>query len=627
NGTVTVTLANNPSHLEAVDPVVEGATRALQTDHSQPVPLHDVRKAAPILIHGDAAFPGQGIVAEVFNLQSLPGYQTGGTIHIIANNQVGFTTDPRDSRSTRYASDLAKGFDVPIVHVNADDVEACIWAVRLAVEFRKQFGRDAVIDVIGYRRFGHNEQDEPAYTQPEMYDVIKAHPTARELFANKLIAQGVLPKEQADELVAQATAQLQEAHRSVKGDTKHDLAGMLAKLTATPVEAAGALKVDEAQLRAWSDELVTVEPGFNTNKKLQTQFDRRKAGIAERGVMDWGMSEALAFASLITGGTPVRITGQDTERGTFSHRHAVLHDPSTGARYVPLQHLSSAKASFEIQNSPLSEYACLGFEYGYSATVPRGLVLWEAQFGDFNNGAQIIIDQFIAAGQAKWGQTARLTLLLPHGYEGMGPEHSSARLERFLQLAAEGNLRVANLSNASNYYHLLRQQATMPQPVPLVVMTPKSLLRQEAAGGRIDEMANGKFRPVIDDPNVKDKNKIERILLCTGKIYHDLTQHELYAKMERTAIVRIEQLSPLPYQQILDFIATYPNAKKLVWVQEEPKNMGARAYVRRRLIERMKDVMEIDYVGRPYRASPSEGYPGAHAVEQERLIKEALTEA
>jgi len=624
-GAITVTLANNPSHLEAVDPVVEGSTRALQTDHSQNMPSQDVRKAAPILIHGDAAFIGQGIVSEVFNLQSLPGYQTGGTIHIIANNQVGFTTDPRDSRSTRYASDLAKGFDVPIVHVNADDIDACIWAVNLAIEFRKRFARDVLIEIIGYRRFGHNEQDEPAYTQPGMYGRIKNHPTARELFANKLVAQGVLSKEQVEELVAQATERLQEAHRSVKG--KHDVAGMLAKIgVKAAVEAAHLEKVTKDQLLAWSNELIAVPDGFAANKKLQTQFERRKALIAEKGVMDWGMAEALAFASLLSVGTPIRITGQDTERGTFSHRHAVMHDPSSEGEYIPLQHLPAAKASFEIQNSPLSEYACLGFEYGYSASVPKALVLWEAQFGDFNNGAQIIIDQFIAAGQAKWGQTARLTLLLPHGYEGMGPEHSSARLERFLQLTAEGNLRVANLSTATNYYHLLRQQATMAQPVPLVIMTPKSLLRQEVAGGRIDEMAGGKFQPVIDDPNVADKNKIERLVLCSGKIYHDLTAHELHGQLKKTAIVRIELLSPLPYIEINDIIATYPNLKKLVWVQEEPKNMGARAYVRRRLIERKRDTLEIDYVGRPYRASPSEGYPGAHAVEQERLLKEALTE-
>ncbi len=490
--------------------------------------------------------------------------------------------------------------------------------------FVSSFSATSCWSLIGYRRFGHNEQDEPAYTQPEMYERIKTHPSSRELFANKLVAQGVLSKEQADELVTEATARLQEAHRSVKG--KHNIAGMLAKLAHNGTHSAPIVKVSSDDLLAWSDELVTVPEGFTINRKLQTQFDRRKAIIHERGTMDWGMAESLAFASLLSEGIPVRITGQDTERGTFSHRHDVVHDPQTGAEYTPLQHLRGAKASFEIHNSPLSEYACLGFEYGYSASVPNALVLWEAQFGDFNNGAQIIIDQFIAAGQAKWGQTARLTLLLPHGYEGMGPEHSSARLERFLQLAAEGNLRVANLSNASNYFHLLRQQATMPQPVPLVIMTPKSLLRQDVAGASLSEMATGRFHPVIDDPNAGDKSRIERMILCTGKIYYDLVAHELFAQRSKTAIVRIELLSPLPYTEINDIIATYPNLKKLVWVQEEPKNMGARAYVRRRLIERQRDKLEIDYVGRPYRASPSEGYPGAHTAEQERLLKEALTE-
>jgi multifunctional 2-oxoglutarate metabolism enzyme len=621
---IMVTLQHNPSHLEAVDPVVEGRTRALQTDHLHPIPTQDVRKAAPILIHGDAAFTGQGIISEVFNLQSLPGYATGGTLHIIANNQIGFTTDTRDSRSTRYASDLAKGFDAPIIHVNADDVDACISAVHLAEQFRERFARDAVIDLIGYRRFGHNEQDEPAYTQPSMYERIKNHPTARDLFANKLIAQGVVTAEQAKEMVDEATARLQEAYKAVK--ESHG-GSMIEKISqSAPLPTATLVPVDKAQLLQWSDDLVTVPDGFATNKKLITQFERRKAVIAEKGLVDWGMAEALAFSSLLASGVPIRLTGQDTERGTFSHRHAVLHDPSTNAEYVPLQHVTQAKASFEIHNSPLSEYACVGFEYGYAAAVPKALVLWEAQFGDFVNGAQIIIDQFIAAGQAKWGQTSRLTLLLPHGYEGQGPEHSSARLERFLQLAAEGNLRVAYPSNAGNYYHLLRQQASSPNPVPLVVMTPKSLLRAEAASGTIDDMANGAFKPVIDDPNVTDKKKIERILLCSGKIYYDLTASDLYPKMKKTAIVRIELLSPMPSEEINNLLDTYPNLKSLVWVQEEPKNMGARAYARRRLLEKLRKPFEIGYAGRGYRASPSEGYPGAHAVEQERVVKMALTE-
>jgi len=619
---ITVILAHNPSHLEAVDPVVEGSARALQSDHAAGAPTRDGNRAVPILIHGDAAFTGQGIISEVFNLQSLAGYTTDGTVHIIANNQVGFTTDPQDDRSTRYASDLAKGFDVPIVHVNADDIDACIDAVRLAVDFRRQFKRDVIIDLIGYRRFGHNEQDEPAYTQPLLYEKIKSHPTARELFANKLVAQGVVTAERANEMIEQATTALQSANARVKADGGKSLIEKIGQ--ATPIETVALQPIDRKKLLAWSEDAVRVPADFTVNKKLIAQFQRRRALIAEKGLVDWGMAEALAFASLVASGVPVRITGQDTGRGTFSHRHAVLHDVTSNATYVPLAHLADAKASFEIHNSPLSEYACLGFEYGYAVTLPKALVLWEAQFGDFVNGAEIIIDQFIAAGQAKWGQTSRLTMLLPHGYEGMGPEHSSARLERFLQLAAEGNLRVAYPSTAGNYFHLLRLQAGSPNPVPLVVMTPKSLLRLESAYGEIDQMATGEFQPVIDDPSVTDKSKIERIVLCTGKIYHDLVSAPQYAQRNKTAIVRIELLSPMPGAEMNALLATYPNLKRLVWVQEEPKNMGARAYVRRRLLERLERPLEIDYVGRPYRASPSEGYPGAHAVEQERIIAEAL---
>jgi len=624
---IAVTLVNNPSHLEAVDPVVEGRTRALQTDHSTPAPTLDFAKAAPILIHGDAAFAGQGIVPEVFNLQSLPGYTTGGTLHLIANNNIGFTTEVKDARSTRYASDLGKGFDVPIIHVNADDVEACIWAVHLAMEFRKQFGRDVIIDAIGYRRFGHNESDEPAYTQPAMYDAIKTHPTARELFANKLVAQGALSAEEASEMVLEATSSLQEAHKKVK-EEKVELAGILANLAAASGEHAELAPAGKEQLLAWSDELVKVPEGFQINKKLQTQFERRKGVIKDKGLVDWGMAEALAYASLVSSGTPVRLTGQDTERGTYSHRHAVWHDPRTNDEYVPMQHLSTANASFEIHNSPLSEYACMGFEYGYSTATPKALVAWEAQYGDFFNGAQIIVDQFLAAGQAKWGQTSRLTLLLPHGYEGGGPEHSSARLERFLQLTAENNLRVAYPSTAANHYHLLRMQASSGQAIPLVVMTPKSLLRLEASFGTIDDMAAGKFHPVIDDPRYAagDKSQIERLLLVTGKIYYDLTLHESYKSLQKSAIVRVELLAPLPAAELDAIIESYPNLKKIVWVQEEPKNMGARAYIRRRLIEKKRNKLDIEYIGRPYRASPSEGYPGAHVAEQERIVVTALAE-
>jgi 2-oxoglutarate decarboxylase len=626
NGTkMDVRLISNPSHLEAVDGVVEGFTRALITNHAANPPALDFSKAAPILIHGDASFPGQGVVAEVLNLQSLDGYATGGTIHIIANNQLGFTTDPQNSRSTRYASDLAKGFDVPIVHVNADDVEACMSAVHFALDFRSKFDRDVLIDVVGYRRFGHNEQDEPAYTQPQMYDKIKDHPTVRELFAANLVAEGILTAEQAQGLVDAAYQRLNEQH-----DVARRKASLLISKSTTDYTADESVetKVAKDKLLAWSNELARVEEGFAVNPKLTRQLDRRREQLEKAGEVDWGMAEALAFASLISDGTPVRITGQDTERGTFSHRHAVLHDPANGRRYVPLQHLSTSRASFEIHNSPLSEYACMGFEYGYSVASPEALVLWEAQFGDFSNGAQIIIDQFLAAGLAKWEQTSRLTLLLPHGYEGMGPEHSSGRIERFLQLSAEGNIRVADPSTAAQYFHLLRMQARDKHGFPMVIFTPKSLLRLASSYGTLEELSKGAFRQVIDDPKMSQNRKaVERILLCSGKIYHDLTSDPAYETLKKTAIVRIELLSPLPRKQVLGILDSYPNAKKVVWVQEEPKNMGARAHVRRRLVERLpKRFDDIDYVGRPYRASPSEGYPGAHAVEQERIIKLALTE-
>ena len=633
--TVAVRLANNPSHLEAVNGVVEGIARCLQTDHTTNMASVDASVAAAIIIHGDAAFPGQGVVAEVLNLQALPGYATGGTLHIISNNQIGFTTDPSDGRSTRYASDLAKGFDAPIVHVNADDVDACIAAVHLAIDFRRKFGRDVVLDLIGYRRFGHNEQDEPAYTQPFMYELIKAHPTVRELFAATLVAQGAITSDDVRTMQESATARISEAHKNVRG-------GSAAKLIVNGrssngrVDAPLRTAVDREALVAFSDAVVATPPEFTVNTKLVRQFERRKGALQQNGEVDWGLAEGLAFASLLAEGTPIRITGQDTERGTFSQRHAVLHDPKTGERYAPLQHLAAAKASFEIYNSPLSEYACLAFEYGYSGALPNAMVLWEAQYGDFNNGAQIVIDQFIAAGQAKWNQPSRLTMLLPHGYEGSGPEHSSARLERFLQLSAEGNIRVANCSTAAQYFHLLRWQAKDAQAYPLVVMTPKSLLRNAVAYGRLEELAKGSFHEVIDDPRYTGGNResVTRLLLCSGKVYHDLASSAdketkaMYEGLRETAIVRIELLSPLPVDETLAIIESYPNAKQVIWVQEEPKNMGARAHVRRRLIERLPNrIDDIRYIGRPYRAAPSEGYPGASAIEQERIVRIALTES
>src|SRR5438067_3022906 len=485
---VSVSLLANPSHLEAVDPVVDGWTRAEQTRRKGPEPHYDRTGTVPILIHGDAAFPAQGVVSEVLNLSKLEGYTTGGTLHIIANNQLGFTTDPEQGRSTRYASDVAKGFDLPIIHVNADDITACVSAVRLATAFRQKFGRDVVIDLIGYRRFGHNETDEPAYTQPLMYDAIKDHATVREMFAAQLIEEGLLSAEDASARADAAEARLADAHKNVKASAAHAPQVSRPPMDASP-EPDIKTAVPAEALESLNRQLMAVPDRFSAHPKLLRQMERRKTPLAEREI-DWAQAEELAFATLITGGIPVRLTGQDTERGTFSQRHLVFHDVRTGKTWAPIQHLVGASASFELHNSPLSEYAALGFEYGYSSDASEALVCWEAQFGDFANGAQIIVDQFIVSGLAKWGQSSRLTLLLPHGYEGGGPEHSSGRLERFLQLAAEGNIRVANLTTPAQYFHMLRRQARIAKQRPLILMTPKSLLRLPQATNRIEHLTD-----------------------------------------------------------------------------------------------------------------------------------------
>jgi 2-oxoglutarate dehydrogenase E1 component len=620
-GEIAVTLVSNPSHLEAVDPVVEGSARAEQTDRSLGAGLPDPSRALAVLIHGDASFAGQGVVAETLNLEGLAGYTTGGTLHLIANNQVGFTTDPTEGRSTRYSSDLAKGFDVPIVHVNADDPEAAISAVELAMAFRRRFGHDVVVDLVGYRRFGHNEQDEPAYTQPLMAEAIARHPTVREQFAARLVAEGVVTESEADDLVARVQAELREAHerlrRSLEGpraeeDRAGERVGHDAVETAVPADV----------LRRLNAELLRVPEGFTVHPKLARQLERRPE-VLERGGIDWGHAEALAFGSLIGEGIPVRLTGQDTERGTFSQRHLVLHDARTGERYAPIQNLADAQASFEVHNSPLSEYAALGFEYGYSVAAPDALVLWEAQFGDFVNGAQIIIDQFLVSGLSKWGQTSRLTLLLPHGYEGNGPEHSSARLERFLQSAAQENTRVCNCTTAAQYFHLLRRQALDPKARPLVIMTPKGLLRLKEASSALPDLSEGAFRPVLDDPRA-DRQHVHRLILYSGKIYYDLAGHEQRHERDGVAVARLEQLYPFPARAMAELLAGYPQLEQLVWAQEEPLNMGAYRSIRHRLEEALPRDVPLRYVGRPWRASPSEGYPTAHLVEQDRIVREAL---
>ncbi|HEX7290634.1 MAG TPA: multifunctional oxoglutarate decarboxylase/oxoglutarate dehydrogenase thiamine pyrophosphate-binding subunit/dihydrolipoyllysine-residue succinyltransferase subunit [Conexibacter sp.] len=625
-GSLIVRLESNPSHLEYVGPVGVGATRAAQTTRQGPHATQDTDAALPVILHGDAAFPGQGVVAETFNLQALDGYTVGGTVHLIQNNQVGFTTDPDDARSTRWASDLAKGFDVPIIHVNADDMAACVAAARLGHAYRQEFGHDVVIDLIGYRRFGHNEADEPAYTQPEMYATIKDHPTPPQIYARQLIDDGVVTQNEVDATTDRVWQQLSEEHQQLK-----------ARLSAaTPVEQGTgeyqldrtpspdvATAVDADRLRELNEALLRVPDGFNVHPKLARPLEQRREALGPDGGITWAHAEALAFASLLTEGTPVRLTGQDAERGTFSQRHLVLHDPKTGQEFCPIQHLPSALAPMELHNSPLSEMAALGFEYGYSQEGPETLVLWEAQFGDFVNSAQVIVDQFIISGLAKWGQSTRLTLLLPHAYEGSGPEHSSARLERWLQLAAEGNIRVAYPSTPAQYFHLLRRQAKIAKQRPLIVMTPKSLLRLPQATNRIEHLSDTQFYPVLAEPRV-DVEKVTRLILCSGKVYYDLVGAEERKDNEGVAIGRVELLYPFPQGQILELVGSYPNLREVIWLQEEPRNMGARAHMSPRLMQILPRELKFGYIGRPERASTAEGYPAAHAQEQRRIVQTAL---
>jgi 2-oxoglutarate dehydrogenase E1 component len=623
-----IILAPNPSHLEFVNPVIEGMTRALQETRNRPgEPEQDVDCALPILIHGDAAFPGEGVVAETLNLWHLQGYYVGGTIHIIVNNQLGFTTDPEDSRSTPFASDLAKGFGIPIIHVNADDPEAALTAVRIAHAYRDQFHKDLLIDLVGYRRWGHNEGDEPAFTQPHMYEIIRSHPTVRERYARYLERRGIIPQGEADAMVKDAFAALeQEKHEADSGlytveqDESNGLNGHHQESETPPA-------VPARQLMAFNQELLTWPEGFSPDPKLARLLQRRATTLGPKGGIDWGQAEALAFASILAEGTPIRLTGQDSERGTFSHRHAALHDQHTGATYVPLQHLSAARASFAIFNSPLSEAAALGFEYGYSVQAPDALVLWEAQFGDFANVAQVIIDQFISSARAKWRQKSSLVLLLPHGYEGQGPEHSSARLERYLQLAAGNNWRVADCSTAAQYFHLLRQQAFYldRDPQPLVIMTPKSLLRHPLAAARLQVLAEGTFQSVIDDSAaLSHADLVRRVVLCTGKIAIDMLSHEVRAQAEDVAIVRVELLYPFPADELRRVFASYPNVQKVMWVQEEPRNMGAWNYMAPRLASLVNADITIDVISRPERSSPATGFWDMYQAEQEQIITEAL---
>ncbi|HXI21234.1 MAG TPA: multifunctional oxoglutarate decarboxylase/oxoglutarate dehydrogenase thiamine pyrophosphate-binding subunit/dihydrolipoyllysine-residue succinyltransferase subunit, partial [Gemmatimonadales bacterium] len=622
---VTVTLSPNPSHLEFVGPVVDGRARAEQTTRKGREPYHDPATALPVIIHGDAAFAGQGVVAETFNLGALQGYRTGGTVHIITNNQVGFTTDMRDARSTRHASDLAKGFDVPIIHVNADDAEACLAAVRLAMLYRERFHEDILIDLVGYRRHGHNEGDEPAYTQPLMYERIRNLASVREQYAALLVGRGLLTEEAAAaeyDTAYQHLVEVQQAFKASMGKsaTREPAA---APERSSGIEPETAVQVE--LLRALNDQLLTWPEGFTVNPKLGRQLERRRAALGPEGGIDWAHAEALALSTLLVEGVPIRLTGQDTERGTFSQRHLVLHDGLTGRAHAPIRNLPGALASIELHNSPLSELATVGFEYGYSAAAPETLVLWEAQFGDFVNGAQVIVDQFIVSGLSKWGLTTRLTLLLPHGYEGQGPEHSSARVERFLQLCAEGNIRVANPTTPAQYFHLLRRQAKRTRQRPLVVLTPKSLLRLPQASSRLEDLTTGGFRPVLDDHLAAGRrDQVRRVVLCSGKIYYDLLAGTAGVDHSSLALLRLEQLYSFPDEELGTVLAAYPRLEQVVWAQEEPRNMGPWNYVEPRLRPLLPSGVSLRYAGRPERASPAEGYPAAHAAEQKRIVEDAL---
>ncbi|HKG26574.1 MAG TPA: 2-oxoglutarate dehydrogenase E1 component [Thermomicrobiales bacterium] len=629
---VPMVLAPNPSHLEAVNPVVEGMVRASQDVTDKPgKPARDDQASMAILIHGDAAFPGQGIVAETLNLSALPGYTTGGTIHIIVNNQVGYTTDPSDARSTFYAGDLAKGFEIPVVHVNADDPEACLAATRLAMAYRAEFGKDFLIDLVGYRRWGHNEGDEPAFTQPQLYEKIGKHPTVRQLWADRLVADGTVTADEAATMLKASLDHLAMVRRGLADGTLPTEEAQAAPAPRREVETA----VPAEQLREYHNAIHARPEGFSLSPKLARQWERRAAILDQPdGKIDWAHAESLAFAAIISGGTPIRLTGQDAERGTFSQRHLVLHDPTTGRTHTPLETLPTARASFAVYNSPLSEQAAVGFEYGYSVHVPGRLVLWEAQFGDFGNGAQIIMDQFISAAKSKWRVYPALVMLLPHGYEGQGPEHSSARLERYLQLAAQDNIRVANCTTAAQYFHLLRRQTALltVDPRPLILMTPKSLLRNPLAASPLEDLATGTFRPVLDDATAEGREtEITRLVLCSGKVAVDLESSPLRAEATRVAVARVEQLAPFQQTALRQTLGRYPALTEVVWLQEEPQNMGAWTYMEPRLRKLVRELLgsedALRYVGRPERASPAEGSADLHALNQGRIVAEAFADA
>ena len=626
---VSLTLSPNPSHLEAVDPVVEGMVRATQDEMMSRGATRDqvIDLALPVLLHGDAAFAGQGVVMETLNLAGLKGYRTGGTIHIIINNQIGFTTSPEAGRSTIYSTDVARMTQLPIFHINGDDPEAAYRVLEIAFDYRQEFNKDVVLDVIGFRRLGHNETDEPSYTQPLMYARVKAHPGVRTVYAKRLIKEGVVTEEEVKNLIDERVQGYETALANAKRAVAEEPAQSQSRVEELDGSEVISTAVSAETIRSIAHKIAVVPEGFHVNPKMVGQLARRAKMGDGSAPLDWAFAEAVAFGSLVLEGNRVRLSGQDSGRGTFSQRHAVLYDTQTGKAWAPLAELrseSNPDARFDVYDSSLSEEGVLGFEYGYSVIAEHALVLWEAQFGDFGNGAQTIIDQYIAASEDKWKQRSRLVMLLPHGYEGQGPEHSSARLERYLQLCAENNLQVCYPTTPAQYFHLLRRQVRPGMERPLVVMTPKSLLRLPAASSSIDDLSNSGFQPLIDDAEISDRDAVKRVVLCSGKVYYDLIEARRKSENRQVAIVRLEQFYPFPLQGIRDMLAGYANAHELVWAQEEPQNMGGWTFVQERLENLLPNCERPRYVGRSASASPATGSYSIHQKEQAELVAQAL---
>jgi 2-oxoglutarate dehydrogenase E1 component len=628
-GPVHLSLAFNPSHLEIVNPVVEGSVRARQERRG----ADGYKQVLPVLVHGDAAFAGQGVVMETLNLAETRGYGTGGTLHLVINNQIGFTTsDPRDTRSTIYCTDVSKMIEAPVFHVNGDDPEAVVFATRMALDFRMQFGKDVVVDIVCFRKLGHNEQDTPSLTQPLMYKTIGAHPGTRKLYADKLTAQGVLKEGDGDQLVKDYRQYMEDGRRTIE-PVLTDYKSKYAIDWSSYLNAKWTDQADTAvpitELKRIGEKLTVYPEGFAPHSLVTKLLNDRRAMARGEMNLDWGMGEHLAFATLVAAGYAVRITGQDSGRGTFTHRHAVLHDQNRerwdDGTYIPLQHVAEGQAPFTVIDSVLSEEAVLGFEYGYSCADPKTLTIWEAQFGDFVNGAQVVIDQFIVSGEAKWGRQSGLTMMLPHGYEGQGPEHSSARIERFLQLCADNNIQVVQPTTAAQIFHLLRRQMIRQFRKPLVILTPKSLLRNKDAGSPLSDLATGRFRPIITEVDESiNPASVKRLLVCSGKVYYDLVNGRRERKDNTVAIIRAEQLYPFAHKTFETELRKYPKATEVIWVQDEPQNQGSWFYVQHHLYQNMSSGQKLGYAGRAASASPAVGYLAKHLEQQKALVEQAF---